>query len=62
MIQHQQELDKCEDQEMAENRSLVKSKLNECYERLVNHLPNNTQNKVSKSFKSFKSEASVPDL
>lgn len=62
MIQHQQELDKCEDQEMIENRSVVKSKLNERYERLVNHLPNTTQNKVSKSFRSFKSEVSVPDL
>ena len=62
MIQHQQELDKCEDQEMTENRSVVKSKLNERYERLVNHLPNTTKNKVSKSFRSFKSEVSVPDL
>ena len=50
----QQEMDIFEQQEMSKSRPQVKSKLNDWYEWLVNHVPKTVNDKASRAFKTFK--------
>ena len=50
----QHEMDIFEQQEMSKSRPQVKSKLNDWYDWLVNHVPKTVKDKVSRSFKTFK--------
>ena len=49
-----QEMDIFEQQEMSTSRPQVKSKLNDCYDWLVNHIPKTVKDKASRAFKTFK--------
>ena len=50
----QQEMDIFEQQEMSKSRPQVKSKLNDWYDWLVNHVPKTVKDKSSRAFKTFK--------
>ena len=47
-------MDIFEQQEMSKSRPQVKSKLNDWYNWLVNHVPKTVKDKVSRAFKTFK--------
>ena len=49
-----QEMDILEQKEMRKNRPQVKSKLNDCHDWLVNHVPKTIKNRASRVFKAFK--------
>ena len=49
-----QEVDIFEQQEMSKSRPQVKSKLNKCYDWLINHVPKPIKDGASKVFKTFK--------
>ena len=51
-----QEMDIFEQQEMSKSQPQVKSKLNDCYDWLVNHVPKNIGDGTSRAFKTFKDE------
>ena len=50
----QQKMDIFEQQEMSKSRPEVKSKLNDWYNWLVNHVPKTVKDKASRAFKTFK--------
>ena len=50
----QQEMDIFEQQEMSKSRPQVKSKLNDWYDRLINHVPKTVKDGASRAFKTFK--------
>ena len=50
----QQEMDIFEQQETSKSRPQVKSKLNDWYDWLVNHIPNTAKDDASRTFKTFK--------
>ena len=49
-----QEMDIFEQQEMSKSRPQVKTKLNKCYNWLINHVPKPIKDGASKAFKTFK--------
>ena len=51
-----QEMDIFEQQEMSKSRPQVKSKLNEWYDWLINHVPKSIKDCASKAFKTFKNK------
>ena len=50
----QQEMDIFEQQEMSKSRPQVKSKLNNWYDWLINHVPKTIKDGASRAFKTFK--------
>ena len=48
------EMDIIEEQEMSKSRPQVKSKLNDWYDWLINHVPKAIKDKGSRAFKTFK--------
>ena len=50
----QQEMDIFEQQEISKSRPQVKTKLNKCYDWLINHVPKPIKDGASKAFKTFK--------
>ena len=50
----QQEMDIFEQQEMSKSRPQVKSKLNNWYDWLINHVPKTIKDGTSRAFKTFK--------
>ena len=53
-IPHLQEMDKFEEQEMAKSRPVLKIKLNEWYNWLVDYVPKSIKSAVSKAFSKVK--------
>ena len=49
-----QEMDIFEQQEISKSRPQVKTKLNKCYDSLMNHVPKPIKDGASKEFKTFK--------
>ena len=54
VIPSPQKMDEFEKEEMKKGRSLVKNKLNKCYDWLVNHVPKPIKNTTSKKFLELK--------
>ena len=58
IIPHPQDMDIFEREEMEKSRPLVKSKMNEWYDWLVNHVPKTINSKAKNVFNTFKKKIS----